>query len=177
MGNLGPDEAFWIDGEWVSLWDFPDPDDRGEGRLAELEAEAEIRFRYPKAQDYALIPYFRELLAIAQAFHRDTRRHLNVYGDLGELFGAINFGIKLHRAYAQGSDGRLGDDLVEIKTITPFKNLDAVKIDKSGNFSKLLVVKINEDFHISGRMIDRKDLPKREGRYQLVRWEDLPRQA
>jgi hypothetical protein len=49
-----------------------------------------------------------------------------------------------------------------------------VVVDTNGHFNKLLVVKINEDFQVSGRMIDRKDLPKREGRYLRVRWSDLP---
>ncbi|AMY72081.1 hypothetical protein AKL17_1p0080 (plasmid) [Frigidibacter mobilis] len=47
-------------------------------------------------------------------------------------------------------------------------------VDTNGHFNKLLVVKINEDFQVSGRMIDRKDLPKRDGRYLRVRWGDLP---
>jgi hypothetical protein len=36
------------------------------------------------------------------------------------------------------------------------------------------VVKINGDFQVSGRMIDRKALPKRHGRYLRVRWSGLP---
>jgi hypothetical protein len=63
---------------------------------------------------------------------------------------------------------------VEVKTITPFKRKDEVVVDLSGNFSKLLVVKINEEFQVSGRMIDRKDIPRRKGRYLRVKWSDLP---
>lgn len=33
-----------------------------------------------------------------------------MYGDIGELFGAITYGIKLNKSYVQGSDGRLGND-------------------------------------------------------------------
>jgi hypothetical protein len=86
----------------------------------------------------------------------------------------MTYGIKLNKNYAQGADGRLGNDHVEIKTITPFKRKDEVIIDLSGNFSKLLVVKINEEFEVSGRMIDRKDIPGRKGRYLRVKWSDLP---
>ena len=94
----------------------------------------------------------------------------------GRVFGPRprNYGIKLNKTYAQGADGRLGNDHVEVKTITPFKTKDVVVVDTAGNFNKLLVVKINEDFQVSGRMIDRKDLPKRQGRYLRVRWSDLP---
>ena len=109
-----------------------------------------------------------------KSYHRETGLHLAVYGDIGELFGAITYGIKLNKTYAQGADGRLGNDHVEVKTITPFKTKDVVVVDTAGNFNKLLVVKINEEFQVSGRMIDRKDLPKRQGRYLRVRWSDLP---
>ncbi|MDK4732071.1 hypothetical protein [Rhizobium sp. CNPSo 3490] len=68
--------------------------------------------------DTSLIPYFEELLSLAESCHLQTRRHLNVYGDIGELFGAITYGLKLYKANAQGADGRNGNDPVEIKTIT-----------------------------------------------------------
>ncbi|WP_299883330.1 hypothetical protein [uncultured Sulfitobacter sp.] len=111
---------------------------------------------------------------MAESYHYETGLHLAVYGDVGELFGAITYGIKLNKTYAQGSDGRLGNDHIEVKTITPFKNKDEVLVDTNGNFNKLLVVKINEAFQVSGRMIDRKELPKRSGRYLRVKWADLP---
>ncbi len=129
--------------------------------------------RYPNAIR-SLIPYFENLISLAESYHMETGLHLNAYGDIGELFGAITYGIRLNRTYAQGADGRLGNDHVEIKTITPFKNKDVVTVDMSGNFNKLLVVKINESFDISGRMTDRNLLPKRKGRYLRVKWSDLP---
>ncbi len=121
-----------------------------------------------------MIPYFENLISLAESYHYETGLHLAVYGDVGELFGAITYGIKLNKTYAQGSDGRLGNDHIEVKTITPFKNKDEVLVDTNGNFNKLLVVKINEAFQVSGRMIDRKELPKRSGRYLRVKWADLP---
>lgn len=102
-----------------------------------------------------------------------TGLHLQVYGDIGELFAAITHGVKLHRNYAQGSDGRLGNDFIEVKTITPFKVRDFVTISAVGNFSKLFVVKINEDFEIAGRMVDRRDLPWAGKTKLQVRWDDL----
>lgn len=172
MNGLGPHNAWWDDGEWVS-WDGFDTDfDDGESHLASLEREADLRFRYPKA-DITLIPYFQNLLAIAENYHRDTGKHLQVYGDIGELFGAITCGIKLHRNYAQGSDGRLGNDFVEVKTITPFNMHDRVKVSLAGNFSKLLVVKVDADFSVSGRVIDRKRLPKSNGTHLFLTWKGI----
>lgn len=122
----------------------------------------------------SIIPYFEDLISLAESYHLETGLHLSVYGDIGELFGAITYGIELNKTYAQGSDGRLGNDHVEIKTITPFKTKDVVVVDTARHFSKLLVVKINEEFQVAGRMIDRKLLPKRTGRFLRIRWDDLP---
>jgi hypothetical protein len=96
---------------------------------------------------------------------------------LGELYGAITYGIKLHKNYAQGSDGRLGNDFVEIKTITPFNARDRVTVPLAGNFSKLLVVKITQDFRVSGRLIDRSRLPKTKKGHIRLTWEGLTKVA
>lgn len=155
---LGPDNAIWDDGEWISWAEI-------NSQLAELELQA----RYPNA-DLSLIPFFKELLNLAEDYHNQTDRHLQVYGDIGELFGAIHFGIELNRNHAKGSDGRLGNDFVEIKTITPFKQKDVVTVRLDRNFSKLLLVKIDEDFQVTGRMVDRSALPKTKGRMLRVSW-------
>ncbi len=159
---LGPDNAIWDDGEWVS-WD---------------EINQQIQYKewgakYPNA-DRSLIPIFEDLLSTAEHYHNVTGSHLQVYGDIGELFCAITHGMKLNRNYAAGADGRLGNDHVEVKTITPFKNSDMVEVKASGNFSKLFVVKITAKFEIAGRLIDRKYLPPAKCGKIQVRLRDLP---
>lgn len=154
------DRAFYDDGEWVSWSD-----------VEEQLRYQEWRSKYPNAIR-SMIPYFQDLLSLAEKYHIETGRHLNVYGDIGELFGAITYGIKLNKNYAQGSDGRLGKDHVEIKTITPFKSKDEVVVKLSGNFSKLLVVKVNADFEVSSRMVDRSKLKKAKPVLR-IRWSDL----
>ena len=159
---FGPDYAIWDDGEWVS-WD---------------EINQQIQYKewgakYPNA-DRSLIPIFEDLLSTAEHYHNVTGSHLQVYGDIGELFCAITHGMKLNRNYAAGADGRLGNDHVEVKTITPFKNSDMVEVKASGNFSKLFVVKITAEFEIAGRLIDRKYLPPAKCGKIQVRWRDLP---
>lgn len=156
------DRAFYDDGGWIT-WSEIDEQLRHKEWVA----------KYPNAIR-SIIPYFENLTSLAESYHLETGLHLSVYGDIGELFGAITYGIKLNRTYAQGSDGRLGNDHVEITTITPFKSKDVVEVDTSRHFSKLLVVKINAEFQVSGRIIDRKQLPKRSGRYLRIRWDDLP---
>jgi hypothetical protein len=170
VDTFGSDLAVWDDGEWVSWEEQPDEDEVFSSHLAWLEHQAELRIEYPHA-DLTLIPYFNRLLSLAQSYFRDTGRHLNSYGDIGELFGAITYGIKLHRRYAQGSDGKLGNDFIEIKTITPFKKFDRVMISLDGHFSKLLVVKITEKFEVSGKMIDRSALKTKKKHGNIfVRW-------
>jgi len=169
MEVLGPDNAFWIDGEWLGWDSIIDPEEVRYSRLAELEREAEIRLKYPNA-DITLVPYFRDLLTLAESFFYDTGQHLNVYGDIGELFGAIMYGIKLHKNFAQGSDGRLGNDFVEIKTISPMNNCEKTSVRLDRHFSKLLVVKIDSEFEVSGRLINRKSLQKRAGKNVRLSW-------
>lgn len=156
------DGAVFEDGEWVGWSEIND-----QIRYKEWGA------KYPNA-DRSLIPYFLDLLSMAESYHQDTGRHLNVYGDIGELYGAITYGIRLNRNYAQGADGRVGSEHVEIKTMTPFKLRNEVHVKRAGNWSKLLVVKINEDFEVSGRMIDRKKFRKAKSKLLRVKWTDLP---
>lgn len=89
----------------------------------------------------------------------------------GELYGVITHGLKLHRNYAQGSDGKIGNDFVEVKTITPFKTNDVVSLNLARNFSKVLIVKINADFEVRGKLIDRKALPKVKGDKLMLAWD------
>lgn len=161
--ELGPDNAIWDDGEWIS-WD----------QIDEQIRYKEWRARYPHA-DLSVVSIFESLLSTAEEYYDLTGRHLQVYGDIGELYGVITHGLKLHRNYAQGSDGRLGNDLVEVKTITPFKGNDIVVLNLKRNFSKVLIVKISTDFEVWGKLIDRKALPRVKGDKLVLNWGDFER--
>lgn len=153
--------AIYDDGEWIT-WDEIN------SHLDRLEFKA----RFPNL-DVDFVPIFQKLLAVALDYHDLTGSHLQVYGDLGELYGAITYGIKLHRNYAQGSDGKLGNHFVEVKTITPFKSKDTITLNLKRNFSKVLIVKIDANFEVRGRLIDRKDLPKVKGDMLKLNWQDF----
>jgi hypothetical protein len=157
--ELGPDNAIWDDGEWIS-WD----------EINEQIQYKEWRARYPHA-DLSVVSIFETLIETAQHYFELTGRHLQVYGDIGELYGVITHGLKLHRNYAQGSDGRIGNDFVEVKTITPFKSTNVVSLNLTRNFSKVLIVKINEDFEIRSKLIDRKMLPNTNGNKLMLDWD------
>lgn len=155
------DNAIYDDGEWITWTEI-------NTHLARLEFEA----RFPNL-DVDLVPIFQDLLAIAQNYYELTGSHLQVYGDLGELYGAITHGLKLHRNYAQGSDGKIGNHFVEVKTITPFKSNDTITLNLKRNFSKVLIVKIDSDFEVQSKLIDRKALPKVKGTSLKLSWADV----
>lgn len=157
----GSADAIWDDGEWIS-WEWIN------GQLHEQE----LKERYPDA-DIDLINIFETLVDDAFNYKQITGRYLPIFGELGELFAEITFGIKRHKPRTQGSDGRLGNDFIEIKTITPEKSKEKVSVKRQGNFNKLLVVKINDDFEFEARMLDRKDMSKGEGKLATVSWSSM----
>ena len=104
-----------------------------------------------------------------------TGRHLPIFGELGELYAELKYGIKRHRPHAQGSDGRLGNDFVEVKTITPLKGEQKVSVKRSGHFNKLVVVKISTDYEFEARLVSRTMLGKGNGgKLCQVSWSSLP---
>lgn len=111
---------------------------------------------------------FGELVEAAAKYKRLTGHHLPILGELGELFAEIMFGIKRHNPMTQGSDGVLGNDFVEVKTITPDKRSDGVRLKRAGNFGKLVVVKISDDFQFAARMVERRLLGKGKGKWDAM---------
>lgn len=157
----GSADAIWDDGEWIS-WDY----------INEQLHVQELRAKYPDVS-VDLINIFEELVYYAVRYKEITGRYLPLFGELGELFAEITFGIKRHKPRTKGSDGCLGDDFIEIKTITPEKNNETVNVKRQGNFNKLLVVKISEDFEFEARMLDRKEMSKGKGKLAKVSWSSM----
>lgn len=146
---LVPEDGYWDDGEWIS-WDH-------------------INAQIGEIREGGLL---EELIAVARAYLEDTGRHLPIYGQLGEQYAARRFGVELHaNECAEGSDGRLGDALVEIKAISPLRDSRHVRVKASGNFDYLAIVKIDADFRIDAKLISRKKLGKSAGDYFVVSWE------
>lgn len=151
-------EGVWDDGEWIS-WDWIN------GQLADQELQRE----YPKA-NLEVVRIFEDLLSCAAAYKHATGRYLQIWGELGELYAEIKFGVVRHKPGTQGSDGRIGNDWIEVKTISPEKLSETTHVKRAGNFNKLLVVKISPDFEFSAKMIDRKLLSMSNGKRARVNW-------
>ena len=153
-------DGIWDDGEWIS-WDWIN------GQLAVQER----RSTYPIASP-ELVDVFEDLVEVAREYNELTGRYLQIWGELGELYGEIKYGMDRHPPGRQGSDGRLGNDWIEVKTISPEKKKETVQVKRAGNFNKLLVVKITENFKFESVLVDRKALGKGEGGvYARFKWE------
>ncbi|WP_298358905.1 hypothetical protein [uncultured Litoreibacter sp.] len=112
-----------------------------------------------------------QMLGIARTFYQLTGRQLQTYGDLGELYAVAKFGVILHKKRnVAGSDGKMGNHFVEVKTITPAKTAASVRVKRNGNFGKLLIVRVFENFTIEGKMVAKSDLPKGDGDMVTVAW-------
>lgn len=116
---------------------------------------------------------FESLVESGLSYYNLTGRYLQIWGELGELYAELTYGIKRHKPHTRGSDGKLGNDFIEIKTISPEKDGGQVQVKRAGNFNKLLIIKINEKFEFEGRFIERKKISKGEGTYARVSWSTL----
>ena len=76
--------GIYDDGEWIS-WDWTN------GQLADQE----LRQEYPKA-NLEVVKIFHELVAIAEDYKRATGRYLQIWGELGELYAEIKYGVVRH---------------------------------------------------------------------------------
>ncbi len=134
------------------------------GMLARTKV-SEARNPCPESMD------LRRLLSLASGLESDTGKVSPLWGRIGELYAAFRYGIRLSRKNAQGHDGRLDNDLVEIKTITPRKRKAFVRVKRAGNFNKIAVVRIRPDLQVEVRMVRRDRLPTgNHGAYFKLSW-------
>ncbi len=173
INEFGQDGLCLGDGDWT-CWDHfgeEEPDLDYGGDLPRLEAEDRLRQRFPDADPIDL-RQFQRLLNACREYQEETGRHLNIHGALGELYGAVRLCFRLHvNCSAQGSDGKLGDDFIEIKTLGPRNKTGRVVVAlENRNFSKLLVVKIRHDFSFKGCLVPRKALTTATTRKAGLAW-------
>ena len=152
-------EGIWDDGEWIS-WSY----------INDYLEDQELRAEFPHAS-LAVARAFLDLVEVAFRYNALTGRYLEIWGELGELFVEVKYGLKRHKVHAPGSDGRIGKDFVEVKTLSPGKANDVVQVKRAGNFSKVFLVRISEDFQFEARVIERSMVKKGTGKYARIRWE------
>lgn len=101
---------------------------------------------------------FQDLVECATRHFENTGRYLQVWGELGEIYAEIKFGLRRHGTHTAGSDGTINGKLVEVKTISPEKSNDRVIVKSQGDFEQLLIVRIDQDFQFQGKLFDRSEL-------------------
>ncbi|MFT3868802.1 MAG: hypothetical protein QM715_10000 [Nibricoccus sp.] len=158
-------EAIWDDGEWISwVWinEQIDIQENGQRPTEEIEPEFDDVDREPSPE-----LLFR-ILAAKEHYEHTLNEISPDWGSIGEAYVAERFGVKLCSRHTQGHDGRLGDELIEIKTITPHKRQAFVTVKRSGNFSMLAVVRITADCTVDVRFVRRDQLPPGSGGKRIV---------
>ena len=95
-----------------------------------------------------------------------------MWGELGEIYADIKFGLRRHGSHQAGSDGTIDGKLVEVKTISPKKVSDQVIVKSQGNLEQLLIVRIDEIFEFAGKLIERDELADGGGRFLKARMQE-----
>ena len=144
----------------------------GYAYLQDFSDSSSLASRFPKASAKVL-KLFSDLVQAAFNYRTLTGRHLEIFGELGEVFAEMAFGIKRHGPRTPGSDGRRGNDFIEIKTISPDKTNETVHVKRAGNFNQLVVVKITDDFQFGARMVSRRILKKGQGKHASLSWDSM----
>ncbi|MDF3057634.1 MAG: hypothetical protein K0R17_1849 [Rariglobus sp.] len=170
---LNASNAIWDDGEWISWGEInrhlETSDPEQESNYEDVDAVQPTTVIEKLAKLELLIDEARELI---DQGHRDEID----FGELGEFYAEIRYGIKRHRPCAEGSDGRRGNDFIEVKTITPWKGKPHVTVRRSGHFNKLVIVKIDENLMFDARILPRSALGKSNGgKAARVSWNSLPK--
>ncbi len=148
--------------EWIdsNLSDEPEDD----AYSVDKDVPFQSRDGFPfNAQEQTRI--FQDLVDCASRHFHNTGRYLQVWGELGEIYAEIEFGLRRHETHRAGSDGTIAGKLVEVKTISPEKSSDRVLVKSQGNFEQLLIVRIDRDFQFQGKVFDRSELKGNVGKF------------
>ena len=109
---------------------------------------------------------FNSLIENAKEYYSLTGRYLQIWGELGELYAELEYGLKRHKdVNHEGSDGFINGKLVEVKTISPLKQHNQVVVKKKGSFEQLLIVRISKNFEFKAKLISRDKLNGTTGKF------------
>ncbi|QIL20191.1 hypothetical protein [Thermomonas sp. HDW16] len=160
--GVAPWQMKYIDREWVDSQLEGTQEDNADS----IEAQAPFQSRdgYP----YSVLEQteiFQDLIDCAARHFENTGRYLQVWGELGEIYAEIKFGLRRHETHTAGSDGTIAGKLVEVKTISPEKTSDHVLVKNQGDFEQLLIVRIDRNFQFQGKLFDRSELKGAAGKF------------
>lgn len=155
--GVAPWEWKYLDEEWID---------------SELEDASDMRPRtsFQSKSGFPLstleqAEIFYDLIDCATRHFENTGRYLQIWGELGEIYAEIEFGLRRHRTHEAGSDGTIAGKLVEVKTISPEKSNNRVLVKSQGDFEQLLIVRIDQDFQFKGKLFERSELRGTSGKF------------
>ena len=161
--GYAPWESIHLDAEWVDseLGDV----DIAEARLAGSGTPFKSREGFPRSsREQAEI--LQDLKDLAIRHFENTGRYLQIWGELGEIYAEVAYGLRRHGTHQAGSDGTIEGIRVEVKTNSPEKRGSTVTVRSQGDFEKLMIVRIDHDFSFKAKLFDRIEL-KRAGEKSL----------
>jgi hypothetical protein len=167
--GAAPWECEYIDRKWVDsqLQDAPEDKFPAVDPGTPFVSRDGFPFNTPEQAEI-----FYDLIDCATRHFENTGRYLQIWGELGEIYAEIKFGLRRHGTHKAGSDGTITGKLVEVKTISPEKTSDRVVVKSQGNFEQLLIVRIDRDFQFQGKLIDRSELKGASGKFLRGRLND-----
>ncbi|MCB1690983.1 MAG: hypothetical protein KDI33_20980 [Halioglobus sp.] len=142
---------------------------------SQLEDEPDAPFQSREGFPFSVlkqIEIFDDLVDCAARHFDNTGRFLQVWGELGEIYAEIKFGLRRHETHKAGSDGTIAGKFVEVKTISPEKTSDGVLVKRQGDFEQLLIVRVDKDFQFQGKLFDRSELNSTTGKFLRGQFKD-----
>lgn len=172
--GAAPWEWEYISREWIdsTLADEPEDDANAVKEVKPFQSREGFPFSVLEQAEL-----FHDLVDCAARHFTNTGRYLQIWGELGEIYAEIKFGLRRHGTHRAGSDGTIAGKLVEVKTISPETNRDHVLVKSQGDFEQLLIVRIDRDFQFRGKLLDRSELQGGVGRFLKGRLNDLASDA
>lgn len=163
MGSgIAPWETYYISDKWIDAELANEPKDKALSETPHKLFKSRDGFPFSTLEQ---INIFEDLVDCSIRHFENTGRYLQIWGELGEIYAEIKFGLRRHGTHHAGSDGTIEGKLVEVKTISPEKTHDHVMVKSQGNFEKLLIIRINQDFEFQGKLFDRSELKGSGGKY------------
>ncbi len=167
--GAAPWEWEYIDREWVDSQLEDASEDQSHPVAPRTPFKSRDGFPFSTLEQTEI---FYDLVDCATRHFENTGRYLQIWGELGEIYAEIKFGLRRHGTHEAGSDGTVNGKLVEVKTISPEKTSDRVLVKSQGNFEQLLIVRIDQDFQFEGKLIDRSELKGASGKFLRGRLKD-----
>ena len=170
MGSgIAPWNTYYISNEWIDTELENEPKDKNLSDSPHKPYKSRDGFPFSTLEQ---INVFDDLVDCAIRHFQNTGRYLQIWGELGEIYAEIKFGLRRHGTHQAGSDGTIEGKLVEVKTISPEKIREYVMVKSQGNFEQVLIVRITKDFEFQGKLIDRSELKGSTGKFLKGRFKD-----